>query len=76
MDEEDTKQELPKHVILGASEYEELKTSTVLRVGEPGEPVAELISFGWTIMSKGQPLLRNGRFSTACCGRQFTNFCA
>ena len=53
MDDEDTKQELTIHVILGASEYAELKTSTVLRVGKPGEPVAELISFGWTIMSPG-----------------------
>ena len=26
--------------------------------------------------SKGRPLLRNGRFSTACFGPQFTNFCA
>ncbi|XP_068712309.1 zinc finger protein 862-like [Montipora foliosa] len=26
--------------------------------------------------SKGRPVLRNGRFSTACFGRPFTNFCA
>ena len=26
--------------------------------------------------SKGRPVLRNGRFSTVCFGRPFTNFCA
>lgn len=35
-DDEDTKQELPIHVVLGASEYAKLKTSTVPRVGKPG----------------------------------------
>ena len=53
MDDMDTKQELPIHVILGASEYARLKTSSVPRDGNPGEPVAELTSFGWTIMSPG-----------------------
>ena len=53
MDDMDTKQELPIHVILCASEYARLKTSSVPRVGNPGEPVAELTSLGWTIMSPG-----------------------
>ena len=42
MGDQDTKQELPVHVILGASEYAKLKTSSVPRVGKPGEPIAEL----------------------------------
>ena len=50
MDDVDTKQELAIHMILGASEYAGLKTSSVPRVGNTGEPVAELTSFGWTIM--------------------------
>ena len=53
MGDMDTKQELPIHVILCASEYARLKTSSVLRVGNPSEPVAELTSLGWTIMSPG-----------------------
>ena len=53
MDDMDTKQELPIHVILGASEYARLKTSSVPTVGNPGEPVAGLTSFGGTIMSSG-----------------------
>ncbi len=46
MDDEDKKQELPIHAILGASEYAKLKTSSVPRVGKPGKAVAELASFG------------------------------
>ncbi|KAL9972942.1 hypothetical protein ACROYT_G019342 [Oculina patagonica] len=53
MDDEDTKQELPIHVFLCASEYAKLKTSSVPRVEKPGERVAELTSFGWTIMFPG-----------------------
>ena len=36
MDDVDTKQELPIHVILGASDYARLKTSSVPRVRNPG----------------------------------------
>jgi len=49
----DTKQELSIRAILGASEYARLKTSSVPRVGSPGEPAAKLTSFGWAIMSPG-----------------------
>ena len=50
MDDQDTKQELPVHLILGASEYAKLKTSSVPRVGKPSEPIAELTYYGWNIM--------------------------
>ena len=53
MDDVDAKQGLPIHVILGASEHARLKTSSVPRVWNPLEPVAQLTSFGWTIMSPG-----------------------
>ena len=46
IDNTDTKPELPIHVILGASEYAKLKTKSAPRVGNPGEPVAQLTSFG------------------------------
>jgi uncharacterized protein YoxC len=54
MDDDDTKAELPVHVILGASEYAQIKTETKPRVGHPGEPVAERTRFGWTMMSPGK----------------------
>ena len=46
IDDTATKDELPIHVILGASEYAKLKTNSAARVRDPGEPVAELTSFG------------------------------
>ena len=49
----DEKPQLPVHIILSASEYAKIKTATKPRVGQPGEPVAELTRFGWTLMSPG-----------------------
>ena len=57
MEDRDTKHQLPIHVILGASEYAKLKTHTAPKVGKPGQPVAELTQFGWTIMSPGKESL-------------------
>ena len=53
MEDTDDKEELPIHLILGASDYAKIKTPTQPRVGESGEPVGELTKFGWTIMSPG-----------------------
>ena len=52
----DEKPELPVHLILGASEYERIKTETKPRIGLPGEPVAELTKFGWTVLSPGKEI--------------------
>ena len=45
------KRELPVHLILGTSEYAGIKTETTPKMGKPGEPIAELTRFGWTLMS-------------------------
>ena len=47
----DDRPQFPIHVVLGASEYATIKTSTAQRVGKPGQPVAERTLLGWTIMS-------------------------
>ena len=49
-----TKSRLPVHLILGAIEYAKIKKKCAPRLGSPGEPVAELTSFGWTILSPGE----------------------
>ena len=54
MDDNDQKNELPVHIILGASEFARIKTEVQPKVGHPGEPVAEKTRFGWTIMSPGK----------------------
>ena len=51
MDDTDNKAILPIHIILGTSEYTRIKTKHVLRIGAPGEPIAEDTILGWTIMS-------------------------
>ena len=54
----ENKSELPVHLVLGTSEYSRIKTATKPRIGYPGagEPVAEYIRLGWTIISPGAEL--------------------
>ena len=54
MEDLDTKDRLPVHVILGASEYVKLNTDSAPKIGQVGQPVAELTQFGWTILSPGK----------------------
>ena len=54
MDDTDNKVNLPIHMILGACEYTRIKTKHVLRIGSSGEPIAEYLAFGWTIMPGGK----------------------
>ena len=76
IDDTDTKPELPIHVILGASEYAKLKTKSAPRVGEPGEPVAELTSFGWTIMSPGAETNLSSVYLTRSSSTDFEQLCS
>ena len=55
----DTKDNLPIHLILGTSEYTKMKTNTLPRVGEVGDPVAEYTRFGWIVMSSGSEVSSN-----------------
>jgi hypothetical protein len=52
-DDDDDKDLLPVHILLGANDYANIRTSENLRVGRIGEPVAEHTKFGWSIMSPG-----------------------
>ena len=69
MNNSDQKPGLPIHSILGASEYAKIKTESMPKIGRPGEPVAELTKFVWTIMSSGKEDVPNtdssGRLRTA-----------
>ena len=57
MNDPGTKRRLPVHVILRAGGYAKLNTDSGPKIGEPGEPVAELTRFGWIIMSPGKETL-------------------
>lgn len=76
IDDTDTKPELPIHVILGTSEYAKLKTKAAPRVGNPGEPVAELTSFGWTIMSPGAVTNLSSVFLTRSSSTDYEQLCS
>ena len=56
MEDMDQKPELPIHMVLGASDYTKIKTKTLPRIGELGDPVAEFTALGWTIMSPGKEM--------------------
>ena len=51
IEDSDNHWEIPVHVVLGASEYAAVKTTTAQRVGKPGKPVAERTLLGWTVMT-------------------------
>ena len=71
-----TNQELPIHVILGASAYARPKTISVPRVGNPGGPVAELTSFGWTIMSPGAKTNLSSVYLTRSPSTDYEELCS
>jgi len=53
MDDDDDKDQLPIHLVLGAGDLARLKTETVPKVGGINDPVAELTKLGWVIYSPG-----------------------
>ena len=54
IDDNDTKGKLPVKIVLGASNFLEIKTNMPARIGKTSEPVARLTKFGWVVMSPNQ----------------------
>ena len=76
MDDRDTKQQLPVHLVSGNGEYARIKTSTKPLVGRgDGEPVAEKTKFGWVIMSPGIDFDRGTMLMTQTSQSDFENLC-
>ena len=75
MDYDDTKAELPVHIILGASDYVKVKTENKPRIGRPGEPVTELAQFGWIIMSPGKEVDLSNMFLTQTAAKDYEELC-
>ena len=76
MDDVDKKLELPIHLMLGASEYSSIKTCTKPRIGQPGEPVTELTTFGWAIMSPGAEVNGTSMFITRTSSAELEQLCS
>ena len=54
MEDSDNKEYLSVHVILGASEYVNIKKKKDIKVGQKAEPLAEYTVFGWVIIAGGR----------------------
>ena len=75
MQDEDEKERLPVHLILGTGDYSKIKTASKPRIGSPGEPVAELTKFGWTIMSPGEEVNLNNMLLTQIHRDDYEQLC-
>jgi hypothetical protein len=76
MDEVEKKlDQLPVHLILGTSEYAQIKVEAKPRLGHAGEPVAELTSLGWTIMSPGKEADLSNMFMTQTSSCDYEMLC-
>ena len=75
MEDNDKKSELPIHLILGASEYSRIKTETKPRIGKPSEPIAELTTFGWAMMSSGKETGLSNVYLTKSSAADYEQLC-
>ena len=75
MDDNDTKDKLLIHVILGISEYARIKTCSKPLVGGPGEPVAEETKLGWSIMSPRAEFDKGTMLFTQTSRADFEDLC-
>ncbi|XP_022781218.1 uncharacterized protein LOC111322405 [Stylophora pistillata] len=76
IEDNDTRPQIPIHVVLGASEYATIKTSTAQRVGKPGQPVAEKTLLGWTLMSPGREDVGSPALLTQSALTDYEQLCA
>ena len=75
MNDTDTKQELPVHLILGTGEYTRIRSKTTPKIGKSVEPVAELTQLGWTIMSPGTEAELTKMLLTQTTPSDYENLC-
>ena len=75
IEDTDTKSLLPVHVILSASNYAKIKTSTTQHTGAIGEPEVEYTLFGWTIMSPGTEQNLDSMFLTRTTSTSYEELC-
>ena len=76
MEDSNNKEYLPVHVILGASEYANIKTKGDAKVGQKGEPVAEYTAFGWVIIAGGKKETSNYLMLTRSAKADYAELCS
>lgn len=75
MKNKESKDILPVHLILGASDYAKIKTETAPRVEALGEPIGEKTKLGWTIMSPGKEVELSPMFFAQTSHVDYDNLC-
>ena len=75
MNDMDTKDFLPVHLILGVCDYTKIKTETAPLIGAADEPIAEKTKFGWTIISPGKEVDLSPMFLTQTSTVDYDNLC-
>ena len=75
MDDVDEKPHLPVHLILGVSDYAKIKTESKPKIGQPEEPVAELIKFGGTILFPGKEMDLSNMLLTQTAAADYERLC-
>ena len=75
MNDDDTKSQLPIHLVLGAAEYSRIKTDTPQRVGREYEPVGEHTKLGWLLMAPGQEFNRELMMLTQTTHAHYEQLC-
>ena len=73
--DQDPKVQLPIHVVLSSGEYARIKTNTKPRVGQDGEPIAELTRLGWFVMSPGKEFDHNKMLLTQTSRTDYEELC-
>lgn len=76
IEDNNTRLQIPIHVVLGTSEYATIKTSTAQRVGKPGQPVAENTLLGWSLMSPGREDVGSPMLLTQSALTDYEQLCA
>ena len=75
MEDTDTKDSLPAHLILGASNYAKIKTETAPRIGTLGKPIGDKTKLGLTIMSPGKEVDLSTMFFTQTSSADYERLC-
>ena len=75
MKDKESKDILPVHLILGASDYAKIKTETAPRVGALAESIGEKTKLGWTIMSPGKEVDLSPMFFAQTSHVDYDNLC-
>ena len=76
LNDPDSRAQIPSHVVLGASDYAMIKTTTAQRVGLPGQPIAERTLLGWTVMSPGSEEVDSSIMLTRSTSTDYEQLCA